>query len=56
MPEKTPVHILSDTPEAESPVFGFDAYAKTIAGLIANKKNQTPLVVSIYGPLECEYI
>jgi len=49
MPEKTPVHIISDAPEAASPVFGFDAYAKTIAGLIANKKNQTPLVIGIYG-------
>jgi len=49
MPEKPPVHIISDAPEAESPVFGFDAYAKTIAGLIANKENQTPLVIGIYG-------
>jgi len=49
MPEKPPVHIISDAPEAESPVFGFDPYAKTIAGLIANKENQTPLVIGIYG-------
>jgi gamma-glutamyl hercynylcysteine S-oxide synthase len=49
MPEKHPVYIISDAPEADSPVFGFDAYAKTIAGLIANKNNQTPLVIGIYG-------
>jgi predicted KAP-like P-loop ATPase len=49
MLEKPPVHIITDAPEAASPVFGFNAYAKTIAGLIANKKNQTPLVIGIYG-------
>ena len=29
--------------------FGFSAYIDTIAGLIANKKNKTPLVIGVYG-------
>jgi formylglycine-generating enzyme required for sulfatase activity/Cdc6-like AAA superfamily ATPase len=49
MPDSHPVDIISDAPETESPVFGFDAYARTIAGLIANKGNKTPLVIGIYG-------
>ncbi|MEK7748244.1 MAG: P-loop NTPase fold protein [Nitrospirota bacterium] len=31
-------------------LLGFDAYAKTLAGLIANKENATPLVIGVYGP------
>lgn len=50
MPENHSVYIISDAPEVETPAFGFDAYARTIAGLIANKKNKTPLVIGIYGP------
>ena len=50
MPDSTPVDIISDAPEADSVVFGFDAYARTISGLIANKNNKTPLVIGIYGP------
>ncbi|MCP4104863.1 MAG: SUMF1/EgtB/PvdO family nonheme iron enzyme [Desulfobacteraceae bacterium] len=49
MSENKPVYIISDSPEKDSGLFGFDAYAKTIAGLIANKDNQTPLVIGIYG-------
>ena len=47
--EGKPVYIISDEPEENSDLFGFDAYAKTIAGLIANKENKTPLVIGIYG-------
>jgi predicted KAP-like P-loop ATPase len=47
--EDKPVYIISDEPEKDSDLFGFDAYAKTIAGLIANKDNKTPLVIGIYG-------
>lgn len=50
MSDAKPVDIISDAPEEKSPVFGFDAYARTIAGLIANKENKTPLVIGIYGP------
>ncbi|MCP4268386.1 MAG: SUMF1/EgtB/PvdO family nonheme iron enzyme [Candidatus Brocadiaceae bacterium] len=47
--ENKPVHIISDEPEGNSDLFGFGAYASTIAGLIANKENKTPLVIGIYG-------
>ncbi len=47
--ENKPVNIISDEPEENSDLFGFDAYAKTIAELIANKDNKTPLVIGIYG-------
>lgn len=47
--EYKPVYIISDEPEKDSDLFGFDAYAKTIAELIANKDNKTPLVIGIYG-------
>ncbi len=50
LPKTEPVKIISDLPETESINFGFDAYAKTLAELIANKKNKTPLVVGVYGP------
>lgn len=49
MADNNPVYIISDSPEKGSDLFGFDAYAKTIAELIANKKNKTPLVIGIYG-------
>lgn len=49
-PETKPVKIISDLPETESVNFGFDAYARTLAELIANKDNKTPLVVGVYGP------
>ncbi len=48
--ENKPVYIISDEPEENSNLFGFDTYAKTISGLIANKKNKTPMVIGIYGP------
>ncbi|MBI5207086.1 MAG: hypothetical protein HY934_04770 [Candidatus Firestonebacteria bacterium] len=50
MSQSKPVYIISDKPEEDSKYFGFDAYAKTIAELIAYKKNKTPLVIGIYGP------
>ena len=50
MADGKPVFIINDSPEKNSNLFGFDAYAKTIADLIANKENKTPLVVGIYGP------
>ncbi len=49
MTDNNPVYIISDSPEKESNLFGFDAYAKTIAELIAYKENKTPLVIGIYG-------
>ena len=51
MPDKEPIDIISDAPpEVKSVKFGFEHYARTIAELIANKKNKTPLVIGIYGP------
>jgi KAP family P-loop domain len=44
-----PVQILSDSPAMENPVFGFDAYAAALSGLIAGKTNATPLAVAIHG-------
>ncbi len=49
MTDHKPTHIISDIPVSETVEFNFDAYAKTIADLIANKENETPLVVGIYG-------
>jgi riboflavin synthase alpha subunit len=43
LPETKPVYIISDLPEKASVNFGFDAYAKTLAELIANKYNKRPL-------------
>jgi iron(II)-dependent oxidoreductase len=42
-------YIITDEPLDKHPQFGFEGYAKTIADLIANPKNQTPLVIGIYG-------
>jgi formylglycine-generating enzyme required for sulfatase activity len=49
MADNQPVRIISDNPEKDLVAFGFDAYAWTIADLIANKENETPLVIGIYG-------
>jgi Cdc6-like AAA superfamily ATPase len=49
-PPQRPVYIISDSPEEDSGLFGYEAYAKTIADLIAFKENRTPLVIGIYGP------
>ncbi len=49
MSANKPVYIISDSPEKDSDLFGFDAHAKTIAELIAYKKNKTPLVIGVYG-------
>jgi formylglycine-generating enzyme required for sulfatase activity len=43
------VRIHSDSPATQAVRFGFDSYADTLAGLIANPKNETPLVIGIYG-------
>ena len=45
-----PTHIISDQPEEKAVEFNFDAYSKTIADLIANKRNRTPMVIGVYGP------
>jgi iron(II)-dependent oxidoreductase len=45
-----PVYIISDNPERKKVSFGYDADARSIADLIANKKNLTPMVIGIYGP------
>ena len=49
MTESKPTHIISDMPEKKAVDFNFDAYAKTIADLIANKNNKTPMVIGVYG-------
>jgi len=52
MLDNKPVTIISDAPQlkSDSVMFGFEGYARTIADLIANKANETPLVIGIYGP------
>lgn len=50
MTEQNPTYIISDLPEDKVVDFNFDTYAKTIADLIAYKKNRTPLVIGVYGP------
>jgi formylglycine-generating enzyme required for sulfatase activity len=49
MSDHKPTHIISDIPVFDSEEFHFDAYAKTIADVIANKENQTPLAMGVYG-------
>jgi gamma-glutamyl hercynylcysteine S-oxide synthase len=50
-----PPYMISDEPFCEgesnenSASFRFDIYADTIAGLISNKNNKTPLTIGIYG-------
>ena len=43
------VRIYSDEPCRDSVCFGFDGYALTLAGLITNRDNETPLVIGIFG-------
>lgn len=50
MNEDKPVFIISDHPEKLIAAFNFEEDAKTLARLIANKGNKTPLVIGIYGP------
>ena len=51
MSERKPVYIISHDPaHKDKVVFGFEAYARTLAELIAFRDNRTPLVVGIYGP------
>jgi predicted KAP-like P-loop ATPase len=51
MEEGRPVKIISDNAEerVERVGFGFESYIKTISQLIANKENETPMVIGIYG-------
>ncbi len=50
-----PAYIISDEPfgndssDENNAGFRFDAYAKTLAELIAFKENKTPLVIGVYG-------
>ncbi len=45
------VFIISDDPaRKDKVVFGFEAYARTLAELIAFRNNRTPMVIGIYGP------
>ena len=44
------VKVIDDTPVEDARLFGFDAYSRTLAELIANPENRTPLVIGIYGP------
>ena len=40
--------IISDTPEeSQKPQFGFDEYAQSMADVIANPANKTPLVIGL---------
>jgi formylglycine-generating enzyme required for sulfatase activity len=45
----TPVRVVSDQPAVRSAAFGFEGYARTIAGIVADRNNETPLVIGIYG-------
>jgi len=49
MTDHFPVKIIDDAPVEAADLFGFDAYSKTLAELIANPENHTPLVIGIYG-------
>lgn len=42
-------YIISDAPEFDAPDFGFEAYARSMADVIRNPKNKTPLVIGLYG-------
>jgi formylglycine-generating enzyme required for sulfatase activity len=44
-----PVYIISDNPEENVMAFGFEAYARTICDVAANRDNKTPLVIGVYG-------
>ncbi len=47
--QPNPVRIINDAPATENINLGFDALADTLAGIIANKDNSTPLVMGVYG-------
>jgi Cdc6-like AAA superfamily ATPase len=49
MNDEKPVFVISDSPERKKAMFGFEEDVGILARLIANKKNQTPLVIGIYG-------
>jgi iron(II)-dependent oxidoreductase len=48
-PDLNLVKIHSDAPETDSILFGYEVYADTLANLITNPENETPLVIGIYG-------
>ena len=50
-----PGDIISDEAQSQAKEFGFEAYAKTIADIIAKKKNTTPMVIGIYGPWDPQH-
>ena len=51
MSERKPIYIISDDPaRKDKVVFGFEAYARTLAELIAFGDNRTPMVVGTCGP------
>ena len=46
-----PLKITSDNTDNNTKIaFGFDAYSKAIADLIATKDNKTPFTIGISGP------
>lgn len=48
--DKKPVRIISDHPEKPEKIsFGFEHYIEILSELIANKENETPLVIGVYG-------
>jgi len=48
-PSRVLPEIISDTPEETTPDFRFNEYAHSIADVIGNPKNKTPLVIGLYG-------
>jgi formylglycine-generating enzyme required for sulfatase activity/GTPase SAR1 family protein len=51
--QSSPVQIIDDTYACEKVNLGFTSHADTLAGLIANKDNRTPLVMGVYGDAGC---
>ncbi|CAB5121397.1 hypothetical protein D3OALGA1CA_2621 [Olavius algarvensis associated proteobacterium Delta 3] len=49
MADEKPVYVISDQPERDEVAFGFDADARTLAELISYGKNETPLIIGIFG-------
>ena len=44
-----PVRIINDNPATKKTNLGYEAHADTLAGVLANKENSTPLVMGVYG-------
>jgi gamma-glutamyl hercynylcysteine S-oxide synthase len=47
--QPAPVQVDSDCPTTEQLYFDFNLYADTLAALMANKENATPLIMGIHG-------